>query len=176
MRTHPVVLLCLLLTCAALAANPETKEAKIKRALAAAPANVAKNAKVVDVDEKGRMTVLRDGSNGFTCVAGHQGVVGDSPFCGDAAGMQWALDWMTRKPKPTNTQPGILYQLTGGSDWSASDPWATSGTAQHWPPGYVILWPFDPKATGFSDKPKNTGSWIMWAGTPYAHLMVNQRP
>ena len=36
--------------------------------------------------------------------------------------------------------------------------------------------PFDPKSTGLSDKPKQTGSWIMWAGTPYAHLMVNQKP
>jgi hypothetical protein len=38
------------------------------------------------------------------------------------------------------------------------------------------LWPFDPQATGLSDRPKNTGTWVMWAGTPYAHLMINQKP
>jgi hypothetical protein len=94
----------------------------------------------------------------------------------DAAALQWVLDWMAHKPKPTNTQPGIMYQLAGATDWSASDPWATSGTVQHWPPCWIILWPFDPKATGLSDRPKNTGTWVMWAGTPYAHLMINQHP
>jgi hypothetical protein len=40
----------------------------------------------------------------------------------------------------------------------------------------MILWPFDPRRTGLSATPKRTGSWIMWSGTPYAHLMVNQVP
>ncbi len=154
----------------------ETKEAKIKRALSAAPENVARGAKVVDMDQKGTMTVLRDGDNGFTCVAGHVGVVGDGPACMDAAGMQWILDFMAHKPKPTNTQPGIIYQLAGNSDWSATDPWATSGTPHHWAPGWVLAWPFDPKTSGFTDQPKDKGTWVMWAGTPYAHLMIMQKP
>jgi hypothetical protein len=176
MKSHRLVLLCMFLVFAVVAATAETKEAKVKRALSAAPANLAAGARVADIDERGSLTVLREGANGITCIPGHVGVVGDTPACMDAAGLQWLLDFMTHKPKPTNTQPGIIYQLAGGTDWSASDPWANSGTVQHWPPGYVIVWPFDPKTTGFSDKPKNTGSWIMWANTPYAHLMVNQRP
>jgi len=40
----------------------------------------------------------------------------------------------------------------------------------------MIMWPFDPATTGLSTTPKKTGSWIMWSGTPYAHLMVNQVP
>lgn len=154
----------------------ETKEVKIKRALSAAPASVAASAKVVDVNAMGNMTVLREGTNGFTCIAGHPGIVGDDPVCADAAGMQWMTDLMEHKPNPTNTKPGIIYMLAGGTDWSATDPWATSGTAQKWPPGWIIVWPFDPEATGLPDKPKKTGVWIMWAGTPYAHLMVNQKP
>ncbi len=49
------------------AAKPkaETREARIARALSAAPANIAKAAKVVD--ENGKETVLREGKNGFTC-------------------------------------------------------------------------------------------------------------
>ena len=176
MKTQSLVLVVWFLMLAGVAAKGETKEAKIKRALSAAPASVAKAAKVVDMDEKGNMTVLREGHNGFTCVAGHPGVVGDPAACMDAAALQWVLDWMAHKPKPTNTQPGIMYQLAGATDWSASDPWATSGTVQHWPPCWIILWPFDPKATGLSDRPKNTGTWVMWAGTPYAHLMINQHP
>ncbi|HEX9119095.1 MAG TPA: hypothetical protein VF840_01000 [Terriglobales bacterium] len=170
------LLVCLILLFANIVNAAEPKEAKIKRALSSAPADVARGAKVVDIDEKGNMTVLREGNTGITCIPGHPGVVSDPPSCMDAAGLQWVLDWMAHKPKPTNTQPGVLYQLAGGTDWSASDPWATSGTLQKWPPCWIILWPFDPKTTGLSDKPKNTGTWIMWAGTPWAHLMINQHP
>ena len=55
------------------AAKPtaETKEAKIARALSAGPANIVKAAKVVDRDESGKETVLREGKNGFTCFPGH---------------------------------------------------------------------------------------------------------
>jgi len=35
---------------------------------------------------------------------------------------------------------------------------------------------FDPKQAGLSDTPKESGTWVMYAGTPYAHLMINQQP
>jgi hypothetical protein len=176
MKVYYPMLLLFFVAGALDSAGAETKETKIKRALSAAPSNVANRARVVDMDEKGKMTLLRDGDNGFTCVAGHLGIVGDSPACMDAAGLQWMLDWMSQKPKPTNIQPGIIYQLAGASDWSAKDPWATSGTPLKWPPGWVITWPFNPRTTGLSSEPNDTGIWIMWAGTPYAHLMINKCP
>src|SRR5512142_357508 len=176
MKHHGWLLLVAVVLIGGLAAAEESKEAKIERALSAAPPNVGSGAKIVDMDEKGNMTVLRAGGNGFTCVPGHVGVVGDPPACMDAAGLQWVLDWMAHKPKPTNTQPGIIYQLAGATDWSATDPWATSGKVHTWAPGWVLAWPFDPKTSGFSDQPKDSGTWVMWAGTPYAHLMVMQKP
>jgi len=66
--------------------------------------------------------------------------------------------------------------LLGGTDWSASDPNAHSGTPIKEPPHWMIMWPVDSKTTGLSAQPKQTGTWIMWAGTPYSHLMVNQHP
>ena len=157
-------------------ARSETKEAKIARALSAAPENISKDAKVIDRDENGAQTVLREGTNGFTCFPGHPGVVGDATYCANAAALEWERDFNALKPKPTNTEPGIEYMLLGGSDWSASDPNATSGTPIKEPPHWMILWPFDPKTTGLPTEPKQTGTWIMWAGTPWAHLMINQRP
>jgi hypothetical protein len=154
----------------------ESKDAKIKRAMSAGPPSIAKDAKIVDMDEKGNMTTLREGSNGWTCLPGHPGVVGDVAMCADQAAMQWAMDLMGHKDKPTNTQPGIIYMLAGGTDWSATDPWATSGKPIQEPPHWMIMWPFDPKTAGLPDQAKQTGTWIMWAGTPYAHLMINQKP
>jgi hypothetical protein len=55
-----VILLVLLIANRVVAA--ESKEAKIKRALSAAPTNVGNSAKIVDMDEQGNMTVLRDGN------------------------------------------------------------------------------------------------------------------
>jgi hypothetical protein len=154
----------------------ETKEAKIARALSAAPENVSKDARVVDRDDNGAETVLREGTNGFTCFPGHPGVVGDVTFCANAAALRWESDFLAIKAKPTNSEPGIEYVLLGGSDWSATDPNATSGTPIKEAPHWRILWPFDPKTTGLPTEPKPTGAWIMWAGTPWAHLMINQRP
>jgi hypothetical protein len=27
----------------------------------------------------------------------------------------------------------------------------------------TLTWPFDPKTSGFSDQPKDDGTWIMWS-------------
>lgn len=155
----------------------ETKEAKIARALSSAPANIAKAANVVDRDENGKETVLREGSNGFTCFPGHPWVVDDIAYCANADALQWEADWHAHRPKPTNKQPGINYMLAGGTYRSATDPYTTSGTPFTEGPHWIILWPFDPATTGISTEVKlKTGTWIMWAGTPYSHLMINQRP
>lgn len=154
----------------------ESKQAKIERALSAAPSKIAKAAKVVDRDEKGVESVLREGSNGFTCFPGHLDIIGDSPFCANAPALQWEKDMADDKPKPTNTEPGIEYMLAGATDWSATDPHATTGTPIKEPPHWMILWSFDTATTGLPTSLKNTGTWIMYAGTPWAHQMINQRP
>jgi len=155
--------------------KPESKEAEIARALSAAPSNIAAGAKVVFRDEKGNETVAREGTNGFTCFPGHPGVVGDVPFCANAAALQWEKDMADHKPKPTNAEPGIEYMLSGATDWSATDPFATSGKPIKEPPHWMIMWPFDSNS-GLPTTFKKTGSWIMYAGTPWAHLMINGLP
>jgi hypothetical protein len=171
-----ILLLVLMITASAQQPKPDSKQAKIARALSAAPARIAQSAKVVDRDENGKEIVLREGTNGFTCFAGHLAVVGDPPFCANAPALQWEDDMAEHKPKPTNVEPGIEYMLAGGTDWSATDPHATSGTPIKEPPHWMIMWPFDPAITGLPTTPKQTGTWIMYSGTPWAHLMINQRP
>lgn len=154
----------------------KVNEAKISRALSAAPASIAKAARVVDRDQNGIETVLREGSNGFTCFVGHPGVIGDPPFCANAPALQWEKDMADHKPKPSNTEPGIEYMLAGATDWSATDPHATSGTPIKEAPHWMILWPFDSATTGLPTTLKQTGTWIMYSNTPWAHLMINGRP
>ena len=123
------------------------------------------------------MMELRSGTNGFTCIPDNPASPGKDPMCLDEQGMQWAKSLMSHEERPASTAPGFAYMLQGGSDISATDPWAkTTTNFVESPPHRMLLWPVDAKATGFPTTPKKTGSWIMWAGTPYAHLMVNQVP
>ena len=152
----------------------EPREAKIKSAMAGGPVEIANNARIVEFGEHGSLTTLREGSSGWTCFPGHPGTMG--AMCLDEPALQWLTDLIAHKAKPTNTRPGILYMLAGGMSRSATDPWATKGTPVKEPPHWALIWPFDPKETGLSDKPKDTGTWVMYSGTPYAHLMINQQP
>lgn len=153
------------------------KEALIKSALAAAPKHVAEHAAVIVIGADGQPIELRSGTNGFTCLPDAPDTPGKDPMCLDEQGMLWAKSLMSHADHPANTAPGIGYMLQGGSDVSATDPWAK--TTSHYvssPPHWMLLWPVDSAKSGLSTTPKKTGTWIMWAGTPYAHLMINQEP
>jgi hypothetical protein len=72
------------------AGSDESTQTKIARALLAAPADVAREAKVAELDSRGRIVkVLRVGSNGFTCMPGDSKQVGRPAVCADKASMQW---------------------------------------------------------------------------------------
>ena len=154
----------------------DTTQAKIARAMSAGPTDFARSARIVDTDAQGNMVVLREGSNGFTCMPGNPKVIGEPPKCADAASMQWAADFKAHKPKPTNTVPGVTYMLDGATQRSDSDPYDETSEAITVGPHWMIMWPFDPKTTGLPTTHKPTGAYVMWAGSPYAHLHVMGRP
>jgi hypothetical protein len=154
----------------------DTKEAKIARAMSSAPPDIARLAKIVDTDAKGNMVVLREGNNGFTCMPGNPKVVGQPPMCANEAALQWLADMKARKPRPTNTEPGIIYMLAGGWQRSDSDPFDTTSEPIHIGPHWMIMWPFDAKTSGLPTRHKATGAYIMWAGSPWAHLHIMGHP
>ena len=158
------------------AAAGETTQEKIARAMSAGPDNISKSARIVDKDAQGNKVILRDGSNGFTCMPGNPNVVGVPPMCADAASMQWFADAKAHKPKPTNTVPGITYMLAGATQRSDSDPYDSTSPPITVGPHWMIMWPFDPRTTGLPTTHKPTGAYIMWAGSPYAHVHVMGRP
>jgi hypothetical protein len=154
----------------------ETTQEKIARAMSAGPTDVADSAKIIDTDAQGKIIVLRKGNNGFTCMPGNPKVVGAPPTCADAAAMQWFGDFKAHKAKPTNTEPGIVYMLAGATQRSDTDPYDKTSPPIPIGPHWMIMWPFDPKITGLPTTHKPTGAYIMWAGSPYAHLHVMGRP
>jgi len=154
----------------------ETTQAKIVRAMSAGPTEIATSARIVDTDAQGNTVVLREGNNGFTCMPGNPKVVGKPPMCVDAVSLQWFADAKAHKPKPTNTVPGITYMLAGATQRSDSDPNDMTSMPIEVGPHWMIMWPFDPKTTGLPTTHKATGAYIMWAGSPYAHVHVMGRP
>ena len=154
----------------------DTTQEKIARAMSAGPDSISESARIVDTDTQGNKVILREGSNGFTCMPGNPNVVGEPPMCVDAASMQWFADAKAHKPKPTNTVPGITYMLAGATQRSDSDPNDMTSMPIDVGPHWMIMWPFDPKATGLPVTHKDTGAYIMWAGSPYAHVHIMGRP
>jgi hypothetical protein len=154
----------------------ETAQEKIERAMSAGPGEIARSAKIIDKDAQGRTVVLREGTNGFTCMPGNPKVIGDPAMCADGPSMQWAADFAAHKPKPTNTVPGITYMLAGATQRSDSDPYDKTSPPITVGPHWMIMWRFDPKATGLPSTHRDTGAYIMWASSPYAHVHVMGRP
>ena len=154
----------------------DSVQAKITRAMSAGPAEIAKSARIVDTANNGKTIILREGDNGFTCMPGNPRVIGDPPMCADAASMQWVADFKAHKSKPTNTIPGITYMLAGATQRSDSDPYDTTSPSITVPSHWLIMWPFDPGATGLPVTHRDTGAYIMWAGSPYAHMHIMGRP
>jgi hypothetical protein len=146
------------------------KSETMEDALSAAWPGMAKDATVVDWEGN----VLREGSNGYTCFPTPANLSANSPMCMDSEWMEWADAWSNKKEYVADTL-GISYMLAGDGGASNIDPYAEGPTADNeWiregahlmilvPPELLERFPTDPH---------NGGPYVMWKGTPYAHLMV----
>ena len=157
---------------AARADEPET----IKNAESAAPAAVGAGAAVYAPQADGSMKTLRESKNGFWCMPNDPNTPGNDPMCGDANSMEWAMAWMSKKVPP-KSKVGLIYMLACGSDASYTDPFATAPTeANNWVTTgrhVMIMNAMDAMASYPTDpKPDTSKPYVMWHGTPYAHLMV----
>ncbi len=159
------------------AAQPaEPAKNPINSAMSAAPQTVGANATIVTAAADGTMTTLRKGTNGFTCMPDNPVTPGADPMCMDANALQWGMAWMTHAPPPQD-MPGIMYMLSGGTDASNTDPFArkpTSGADWIQTGPHVMLVGSAKALKGYPSGPDPDPSapYVMWAGTPYAHLMI----
>jgi hypothetical protein len=158
------------------ASKPAQSDASlIASAERAAPAAVAKDATIVTMGADGKMKILRNGTNAFSCMPDNPNTPGPDPMCFDKNAADWVMAWAAKKPPPQKV--GFMYMLAGGTDASNTDPFATKPTgSNHWvKTGPHIMIVGDPdllKAYPASPDPDTSQPYVMWAGTPYAHLMA----
>ena len=149
----------------------------VASAMKAAPASVAKNATIATMDPSGSMKTIRKGTNGFTCMPDNPATPGPDPMCMDAAAMAWAHAWIGHQTPPAG-KIGFMYMLAGGTDASNTDPYATKPAANnHWVKTGPHVMVVGADAAFYDQYPKNpdpdtTVPYVMWAGTPYQHLMI----
>jgi len=157
-----------------------SQDEQIKLALSAAPSRISKDAAVMLPDETGKLAEVKKGTNGFTCIPTVNNRPERDPMCFDAAVGQWVDALVNKKDKPGNTVPGISYMARGGYHWE-KDGKILMGEVPgaklvKEPPHWMLMWPFDSKEAKLPTLPNPSGVYIMFDGSPFAHLMVYQDP
>ena len=165
---------------------------QIASAVLPLPAEMRAGATVLGYGPDGKLGTLRAGTGSMTCLASDpklerfhvacyhrslepfmargrelraQGIVGDRV---DSVRYAEAKAGKLALPK----EPAVLYSLTGAPD--AYD--AASGTAPAARHLYVVYIPYaTAESTGLSAQPAQGQPWIMFPGTPKAHIMFTPR-
>jgi hypothetical protein len=152
--------------------NGALAEDIIESAMSAAPKSISASATIMDWDFK----VIREGSNGWTCLPDRPNTSGNDPWCVNGAWVNF-LNAYVKNEKPSYKEIGFAYMLQGDSPVSNADPFATEPTgADDWVtdlgPHLMILNPDRSLLSNISTDHLNGGPWVMWPDTPYAHIMV----
>jgi hypothetical protein len=172
------VLAILVVPAAAFAQTNGSRDAKIREAMTAGPASITANATIMDwpATEGGAPVELRRGTNGWTCFPDLPATEGSDPMCLDEVWLQF-FDAFLKKEAPRATRIGIGYMAGhGGAHGSNTDPFATGPTATnewgHDPPHIMIIVPDLRALEGLPTSRDSGGPWVMFRGTPYAHIML----
>jgi hypothetical protein len=148
----------------------------IEIAMSAGPRAITSEATIMQVGPDGSMTELRAGTNGWMCIPDdNPAAPGNAPMCVDGPWQAFLGGWMSGEP-PEIDKLGVSYMMQGGPWASNEDPFATEPPeGQDWvqePPHLMIVVPDPAMLDGFPTVHTTGGPYVMWAGTPYAHLMV----
>jgi uncharacterized protein YjeT (DUF2065 family) len=161
---------------------------QIAAAVSPLPEQQQATARVLGHDAKGKLVVLRPGSNDFTCIADdgvskqyHVACYHKSlePFMAKGRELhamkksREAIDSIRgadikagRYAMPT--KPAALYQY-----YASRDSVTASGNVKGASYLYVVYTPYaTEKTTGITENPIDGGPWIMYPGKPWAHLMI----
>jgi hypothetical protein len=164
------------------------RETQIAATLLAAPAERREAATVLGYDAGGQLVTLRAGTNDLVCLADNPHTTGFSAACYHkdlepfmARGRQLTAQGVTGKEResirykeieagtlPMSREPRTLYVLTGdGYDTATA---AVTNPYLRW----VIYVPFaTAESTGLAVKASPGAPWLMYPGTPGAHIMIS---
>lgn len=158
----------------------------IQAASRGGPAFISKDATIAWIDSAANVHQMRAGTNGFTCV-----IARPDPFAGPICGDQNAAAWLVAFLKgasqpPTASAPGIAYMAAGGVHFEDRQrnvvmehmlmKHAPGSHRVREPGHWMLIWPYDPATSGLPTKENPSGTYIMFAGTPWAHVMIYQNP
>lgn len=159
---------------------------QIAAAVLPLPADARAGATVLGYGADGKLITLRKGTGSMTCLADDPKAQGFHVACyHDSMEPFMARGRELRTSGVTGTQvdsvrfreakagtlklpshPASLYSLTGGT----FDPATKTAPGARWL--YVVYIPYATSATtGISDKPQENAPWLMFPGTPKAHIM-----
>ena len=159
---------------APVAGSAEEESGTVADAISAGWPGMAKDATVVDWEGN----VLKEGTNGYTCLPTPPMLSGTAPMCMDSEWLKWADAWGGKKDYSAQSL-GISYMLAGDGGASNIDPYAEGPTDDNeWikeGAHLMILAPAE-LLEAYPTDPQNGGPYVMWKGTPYAHLMVPVGP
>ena len=183
-----LALLTISLGSLAMGADIPSTDVQIAGAILAAPADLRESAAVIGYNPDGKQVRIREGKGDLVCLATdpakptfnvacyHKDL---EPFMARgrellAQGVTGAKRTETRfKEIEAGTlkmpkEPRTLYVLTGKS----FDP--ATGKVEDSYLRWVIYVPYaTPQSTGLSTKSSDSAPWLMAAGTPGAHIMIN---
>jgi hypothetical protein len=166
----------LILSLFAMACTRAAPTDRIGIAMSAAPPAIASAATIMDFDTAGKLVQLRAGTNGWLCLADDSPAApGDSPDCVDERWQQW-FDAYEKRQVPSISGVGMAYMLRGSLTASNTDPFAeTPPEGADWivdGPHVMVIVPDPAMLDPFPADHRTGGPYVMYKGTPYAHLMV----
>ena len=149
----------------------------------AAPSYIAKDATVLNE----KMEVLREGTNGWTCLPVNPRGMSDQengwkdaheamPLCGDAEVFKWISAYLSDEI-PDMDYDGYAWMLHGDMGEDNSTPKVISkddAKEGHWIESgpHLMRMPKDPSSLDGMTTDFNSGApYVMFSGTPYAHVM-----
>lgn len=168
---NPLVLPILVMTIGIRVSVADESADLVAEALAAAPDSIASIATVKNWDG----TVLKEGSPEWVCYPSMPDRAGFCPMCLDRPWQQW-LDALLAGEAPQVDGLGVSYMLKGDCAVSNTDPAAMEKTDDNqWVqegPHLMILTPDTATLKGTTTDPYKGEPYVMWADTPYAHIMA----
>lgn len=169
-------------------AEVPSAEVQIAGAVMAAPTELRAGAAVLGYNAAGERVMLREGSNEMFCLASDPARQNFNVSCYHkdldpfmARGRELTAQKITGEKRneiryqeieagklSMPKEPRTLYVLTG----ARFDP--TAGTVENAYLRWVIYIPnATPESTGLSTKPAEGAPWLMFPGTPGAHIMIS---